>query len=112
MIGGNSLEKIGIWDNFVYIPNWTSLGIAAVGDDRAALGLAGVALQAGVRSALASLWYINDNKTPELVEEFYTSLRNPSITKAQALQKAQIKLIEEGNHPAIWSPFILIGNWL
>ena len=84
----------------------------AVGDDRAALGLAGVALQAGVKSALASLWYISDNKTPELVEEFYASLQNPNITKAQALQQAQIKLIANGEHPAIWSPFILIGNWL
>ena len=84
----------------------------AAGDDRAALGLAGVALQAGVKSALASLWYIQDNKTPELVEEFYSSLQGSNVTKAEALQKAQIKLIEEGNQPAIWSPFILIGNWL
>ena len=30
------------------------------GDDRAALGLAGIAVKAGARSALATLWYIND----------------------------------------------------
>ncbi|MEZ5575876.1 MAG: CHAT domain-containing protein [Candidatus Competibacteraceae bacterium] len=32
----------------------------AAGDDRAALGLAGVAVKAGGRSALATLWFIND----------------------------------------------------
>ena len=32
----------------------------AAGDDRAALGLAGVAIKAGARSALATLWFIND----------------------------------------------------
>ncbi len=32
----------------------------AVGDDKAALGLGGVAVKAGARSALATLWYIND----------------------------------------------------
>ena len=84
----------------------------AVGDDRAALGLAGVALQAGIKSALASLWFINDNKTPEIIERFYTSLQNPEVSKAEALQQAQIALIEQGEHPAVWSPFILIGNWL
>ena len=83
----------------------------AVGDDRAALGLAGVALQAGVKSALASLWSIDDNKTPVVVGQFYTSLQQ-QISKAKALQQAQIALIEAGDHPALWASFILIGNWL
>lgn len=86
----------------------------AAGDNRSALGIAGVAVRAGVKSALASLWFINDEATVPLIEEFYTQLRQPNITKAEALQKAQLKLIssEEYSHPAVWSPFILIGNWL
>jgi CHAT domain-containing protein len=87
----------------------------ATGDERAALGLAGVALQAGVKSSLASLWAINDLITVQLVEQFYATLPNPNVSKAEALQQAQIKLIKEGgyySHPAFWSPFILIGNWL
>jgi len=86
----------------------------AVGDNRAALGMAGVAVRAGVRSALASLWNINDEATVPLVEEFYTQLEQPNVTKAEALQKAQLKMIAglEYSHPAVWSPFILIGNWL
>jgi CHAT domain-containing protein len=40
-------------------------------DDRAALGLAGVAIKAGARSALASLWSVNDESTSLLMTEFY-----------------------------------------
>ncbi len=87
----------------------------AIGDDRAALGLAGVAAQAGVRSVLASLWFINDAATSTLVQTFYADLRNPELSKAKALQKSQITLIESGgrfSRPAYWAPFILVGNWL
>jgi CHAT domain-containing protein len=86
----------------------------ATGDNRSALGIAGVAVRAGVESALATLWYINDEATVPLIEEFYTQLRQPNISKAEALRIAQIKMITDVNynHPAVWSPFVLIGNWL
>jgi len=86
----------------------------AAGDNRSALGIAGVAVRAGVKSALASLWFINDEATVPLIEEFYTQLRQPDVTKAEALRRAQIKMIADldNSHPAVWSPFILIGNWL
>ncbi len=86
----------------------------AVGDERAALGLAGVAIKAGARSALASLWSVNDESTTELMTEFYRQLQNPTLSKAQALQHAQQKLIRssEFRHPMYWAPFLLIGNWL
>jgi CHAT domain-containing protein len=87
----------------------------AVGDNRAALGLAGVAAQAGVRSVLASLWFVNDQATADLVETFYANLKIPQSSKAEALQQAQIRLIETGeefSHPAYWAPFVLIGGWL
>jgi len=86
----------------------------AVGDERAALGLAGIAIKAGVRSALASLWFVNDEATSQLVIEFYKQLQNPALSKAQALQNAQKKLAAQRNfrHPAFWAPFLLIGNWL
>lgn len=85
----------------------------AVGDDRAALGLAGVAIQAGARSAIASLWSINDAATADLMGDFYATLKT-SRHKAQALQRAQLDLLNQDNfsHPAYWAPFVLIGNWL
>ena len=83
----------------------------AVGDERAALGLAGVAIQAGASSALASLWSISDQVTPTVVKDFYLGLQTENLSKAESLQKAQIALIEQGVPPAFWSPFIIIGNW-
>jgi CHAT domain-containing protein len=87
----------------------------AEGDDRAALGLAGVAVKAGARSALASLWSVNDQSTSFLISEFYHQLReSPSITKARALQAAQIAMIGDRryHHPCYWAPYLIIGNWL
>ena len=86
----------------------------AAGDNRAALGIAGVAVRAGAKSALASLWFINDASTVALIDTFYTELSKPGVTKAQALQHAQIEAINDYayEHPAVWSPFIMIGNWL
>lgn len=85
-----------------------------IGDDRAALGLAGVALKAGARSALATLWFINDEASASLISEFYRQLRNPVLSKAVALQRAQMKLLSDRiyEHPAYWSPFLLLNNWL
>ncbi len=96
----------------------------ALGDERATLGLAGVALQVGVKSAIASLWNIQDVSTSKLVEEFYKNYRQGGTSIAQALQKAQIKMINakklpasesmniEYDNPAHWAPMIVIGNWL
>lgn len=88
----------------------------AAGDDRAALGLAGVAIKAGARSALATLWTINDEAAATLVTEFYHQLQDPSVSRAAALQRAQLKLLHDQRflvrHPGAWSQFLLINNWL
>jgi CHAT domain-containing protein len=86
----------------------------AAGDDRAALGLAGVAIKAGARSAMATLWQVDDAATSELVDEFYKQLQDPTISKAVALQRAQIRILQEPErmHPSFWAPFLLINNWL
>ncbi len=86
----------------------------AAGDDRAALGLAGIAVKAGARSALATLWFINDQASAVLVTEFYAQLQDPKLSKVKALQQAQVKLLSDRRyrHPIYWSPFLLIGNWL
>ena len=78
------------------------------------MGLAGVALKAGARSALATLWYINDVASGELVANFYKALQSGHQSKAQALRTAQLALAADPRfaHPAYWAPFLLIGNWL
>jgi len=86
----------------------------AAGDDRAALGLAGVALRSGARSAVATLWSIADESTAALVGKFYEALHAEDSSKAVALQRAQVALLQDERyrHPYYWAPFLLIGNWL
>jgi CHAT domain-containing protein len=87
----------------------------AAGDDRAALGLAGVAVKAGARSALATLWSVQDESTSLLMGEFYSQLKHdPATTKARALQLAQLKVFRDPrfDHPGYWAPYLIIGNWL
>jgi CHAT domain-containing protein len=85
----------------------------AAGDERAALGLAGVAVKAGAKSALASLWHINDESTSVLIAEFYRQLANEANNKSAALRGAQLLLMNDARyrHPAYWAPFLLIGDW-
>ena len=63
----------------------------ALGDEEAELGFAGLAVQSGVKSALASLWFISDAATAALMADFYTVLRNAPI-KAEALRQAQLAM--------------------
>ncbi len=86
----------------------------AVGDDRAALGLAGIAVRAGARSALATLWTVNDAAAADLIGEFYRQLAQVGVSRAEALRRAQVSLLETRpyRHPGYWAPFLLISNWM
>ena len=89
----------------------------AEGDNKAVLGLAGVAVRAGARSTLATLWAANDQATAELMGYFYQNLaKDTQINKAQALREAQLTLLQTSEsqyrHPYYWAPFVLVGNWL
>jgi CHAT domain-containing protein len=86
----------------------------AAGDDKAALGLAGVAIKAGCRAALATLWFVSDQASALMVDEFYRALAKPGTSKAKALQHAQTVLRKDPRfrHPRYWAPYLMIGNWL
>jgi CHAT domain-containing protein len=111
----------------------------AVGDSNAELGFAGLAVAAGAKSALASLWYVSDEGTLGLMTEFYGHLDDVTI-KAEALREAQLAMLrgevevtdgqlrgssrgtvllptglahlENNNlsHPYYWSGFTMIGS--
>ncbi|MGC1525591.1 MAG: CHAT domain-containing protein [Phormidesmis sp.] len=104
------------------------------------LGFGYLMQDAGARAVISSLWPVSDGGTQELMTNFYEALQIDGITKAEALQQAQIALItgsqidassgerfsqtprnvEEAealpnsslSHPYYWAPFILIGNGL
>ena len=87
----------------------------AVGSDRDALGIAGISLQAGAKSAIASLWQVDDQATAELIAQFYQNL-SQGMGRAKALQVAQKSWIEKHlgarQHPGYWAALTLVGNWL
>ena len=78
------------------------------------MGLAGVAVRAGARSTLASLWFVSDEATSLLMTQFYEELSNTQVTKAEALRRAQVVILQDNkfSHPFYWSAFVLVGNWL
>lgn len=85
----------------------------AVGDKRAVLGLAGLAVKSGARSTIASLWPVKDELTVSLMTSFYEKLLQNGTNKAEALRQAQIETIQkkEFQEPFFWSAFVLVGNW-
>ncbi|MGC8715206.1 MAG: CHAT domain-containing protein, partial [Leptodesmis sp.] len=111
----------------------------ALGDREAELGFGGLAVQSGVKTALASLWAVNDAATAALITRFYKDLRTAPI-KAEALRQAQLAMLRgevyienkqirgvaptgiplpadvtglrdtQLSHPYYWSAFTMIGN--
>ncbi|AFZ16944.1 CHAT domain-containing protein [Allocoleopsis franciscana] len=112
----------------------------ALGNEDAEFGFGGLAVAAGVKSAIASLWYVSDEGTLGLITEFYQQLKTAPI-KAEALRQAQIAMIKgqvrleggqlrgigqgesiplppelaeidhkEFSHPYYWSAFTMIGS--
>jgi CHAT domain-containing protein len=111
----------------------------ALGSKEAELGFAGTALNAGVPSAIASLWSVDDEGTVGLMTGFYGALQN-AATKADALRQAQLRMlhaevsVRDGQivapnyppvslptlngvgqksltHPYFWSGYTVVGNW-
>lgn len=86
----------------------------AAGDNRATLGLAGLAVRSGARSTLATLWQVSDDSTVKLMQQFYKELTQPGMNKAMALHRAQQALLKERKYqnPYYWAAYVLVGNWL
>ena len=73
-----------------------------------------MAVKAGVRSTLATLWPVLDNTTATFMTSFYTKLQQPNMTKIKAVQLTQQEMLKDPSNqrPNIWSAYTLIGNWL
>ncbi|MEH2229935.1 MAG: CHAT domain-containing protein [Nostoc sp.] len=109
----------------------------ALGDEKSELGFAGLAVLAGVKTSVASLWSVNDAGTAALMTKFYENLKTAPI-KAEALRQAQVAMvkgqiyIKDGQvqglggvrnlplpadsadeslmHPYYWAGFTMVGN--
>jgi len=88
----------------------------ASGDNRSALGLAGVAVRSGARSTIATLWRVNDEVSATLISQFYeqlTKANQTGISKAEALRQAQLNILKNPEYqaPYYWASYVLLGNW-
>jgi CHAT domain-containing protein len=94
-------------------------GLGGLGSGVEILGLGYQFQVAGSKSAIATLWEIDDGGTQVLMDKFYPALKQGTPT-AEALHQAQLKLINskptngqpDTSQPYYWSAFILIGNGL
>lgn len=85
----------------------TGLGKITGGDD--VVGLTSSFFYAGASSMVVSFWTVSDESTAELMKAFYRN--SVTMTRAEALQKAQIELIRKYPAPFYWAPFVLLGDW-
>lgn len=65
----------------------------ALGDNDSELGFAGLALQAGSRSAIGTLWYVDDVATSAFFLQLYRYL-DAGLPKAEALQATRIAMAQ------------------
>lgn len=85
----------------------TQVGAASDGDE--IIGLNRAFLYAGTPNVIATLWPISDEATAQLMEQFYSFLRE-GLTTAEALQRAQQEIRKIYPHPYYWAAFGLTGN--
>ncbi|HAX89605.1 MAG TPA: CHAT domain-containing protein [Cyanobacteria bacterium UBA11370] len=150
--GQLSNSYIQLWDTKLRLDQLSELGWnnppvdllvlsacrTALGNEEAELGFAGLAVQAGVKSAVGSLWYVSDEGTLGLMTQLYEQLKQAPI-KAEALRQAQLAMLKgkvsvaggqlvtdnksvplppelaqltdrNFQHPYYWSAFTLIGS--
>ncbi|EKU97029.1 hypothetical protein Lepto7375DRAFT_1068 [Leptolyngbya sp. PCC 7375] len=76
-------------------------------DGKEIAGLAYLFERAGAKAVVASMWNTPDEKTRDIMLQFYRNLSS-GMTKAEALRQAKVEHID--SHPFFWAPLVLIGD--
>ncbi|TWJ09801.1 CHAT domain-containing protein [Altererythrobacter ishigakiensis] len=89
----------------------TALGAESTGMEIEGFGA--LAQNKGAASVVASLWQVSDMAAPELMRSFYRGIVEDKLSKAAALQQAQVEMIRSKDFadPFNWAPFVIMGNW-
>ncbi len=87
-----------------------------LGKDVQGEGLVGLTrglMYAGAKTAVVSLWQVNDTATSQLMPQFYTAMLQQKTSPTTALREAQLKLWQQENwrNPYYWAAFTLQGEW-
>ncbi len=88
-------------------------GTGPIQQGEGVMSLARAFMYAGCPSVVTSLWGVSDEKTSELMSDFYTNLKGGQ-SKSTALRNAKLSFLQHQNneeaHPFYWAAFIQIGN--
>jgi CHAT domain-containing protein/tetratricopeptide (TPR) repeat protein len=85
---------------------------AGAGEGAEALsGLARAFFYAGARALLVSHWSVFSTAATELTTKTFAALAaEPRLGRAEAFRRSMLTLIEEGQSPAYWAPFVIVGE--
>lgn len=77
------------------------------------LGLTQAFFHAGASSVLVSLWDVDDEATPDFMEQFYRGLYQNRLSPPEALRQAQLWMSHHPrwSSPYYWAGFELQGDW-
>ncbi|WP_161570853.1 CHAT domain-containing tetratricopeptide repeat protein [Granulicella sibirica] len=109
-----------LWLNQIYqlhgVPEMVFLSGCQTAEGRNVPGegiasLANAFLYAGARSAIGSLWSVEDDASSELVQDFYTNLLRRHLPPSVSLRRAQLALAQNPRYrsPYYWAAFQLEG---
>ena len=85
---------------------------SAVGNSTGGTGVRGLTsafIIAGAGSVVGSLWPVETTATSQLMRWFHESVA-AGVPIALALRKAQVRMIQRGDHPFYWAAFTINGN--
>ena len=93
-------------------------GLGQITDNEGTFGLHKALSRAGVEASIGSLWKVSDDATTQLMIEFYRNLLQRNDSVADALRKAQLRLLKENqgggasafSAPFFWAAFVVSGN--
>jgi CHAT domain-containing protein len=76
------------------------------------IGMSWALFIAGTPTTVASQWAVDSSSTTELMLEFHRQLLTGKVSKAEALRRAELKLLhsKQYSHPSYWAPFVMVGD--
>jgi CHAT domain-containing protein/tetratricopeptide (TPR) repeat protein len=92
-------------------------GVGEMQDGEGVLGLRRALQIAGVRTAIMSLWKVDDRAAQRWMRALYDARWRRGLDSARAVREASLSVLKEarasgrGGHPAEWGAFIAVGDW-
>ena len=107
----NEIYNMNLKADLVVLSSCES-GLGQLVSGEGLMGLNRSFIAAGTPNVLYSLWKVNDEKSSQLMIEFYRQILEGGKTYPAALRAAKLKMLEDEVTalPLYWSGFVLIGR--